>query len=65
MYYLVNDLMHEDSAYVFSDAKYHKVWIGGILLSACFLWLLSMFWFVKITRGILKALGLGAKKKDK
>lgn len=38
-------------------------WFIGVHSGGTFLWLLSMYWFYLITKGLLKAIGVGVKTK--
>ena len=70
MYYLAVDLRSHSKAaggpaWVFSNEETNTAWIWFLFTSGTFLWVLSMYWFKKITDGILKALGWSSTKKPK
>lgn len=67
MYMMYNDRFVLDPdrtwSYVLTGAQEDLAWFIGVHSGGTFLWLLSMYWFYLITKGLLKAIGVGVKTK--
>jgi hypothetical protein len=44
----------ERVAFLFPDPSQERLWTGFVFASGAFLWLLSLFWYWKITHGMIK-----------
>lgn len=52
-----------EKVFVFENETWNNAWIGYFFVTGIFLWMLSMYWFYLITKGLLKAILPKAKEK--